>query len=122
MQAVADDKADALEEARLAVEEIVIPRQQIIELLPRSPSVLELQVASALRADDLYWPFKSLQSLSSPIQFIFTCMCVSININAVHSAVQVNMLHGYDVGVEVMGSKVNSSARLRIMPSTADAH
>ncbi len=32
------------------------------------------------------------------------------------------MLHGYDVGVEVMGSKVNSSARLRIMPSTADAH
>lgn len=56
MQAVADNKADALEEARLAVEEIVIPRQQPIELLPRSPSVLELQVASARRADDFHWP------------------------------------------------------------------
>ena len=50
----------------------------------------------------------------------FTHACVSASIAVRY--VQVDMLHGYDVGIEVMGSKVNNSARLRIMPTTADAH
>lgn len=35
---------DAVDEARIAVEQIVIPRQQPIELLPRTQQLLEIQV------------------------------------------------------------------------------
>lgn len=42
---VAENTAEALEEARLAVEEIVLTRQQATELLPRTPAVIEQQVA-----------------------------------------------------------------------------
>lgn len=45
LQAVAENTAEALEEARLAVEEIVLTRQQATELLPRTPAVIEQQVA-----------------------------------------------------------------------------
>ena len=38
-----DDEIDALEEARLAVEQIVIPKRQPVELLPRSPQVRKMQ-------------------------------------------------------------------------------
>jgi stage III sporulation protein SpoIIIAA/predicted RNA-binding protein Jag len=38
-----DDEWDALEEARLAVEQVVIPKGQPVELLPRSASVRKLQ-------------------------------------------------------------------------------
>lgn len=38
------EEIDALEEARVAVEQIVIPKVQAVELLPRSPEVLALQV------------------------------------------------------------------------------
>ncbi|ERN42211.1 hypothetical protein KR51_00011400 [Rubidibacter lacunae KORDI 51-2] len=38
-----DDELEALEEARLAVEQIVIPEGQPVELLPRSPKVRKLQ-------------------------------------------------------------------------------
>ncbi|MEA5575240.1 R3H domain-containing nucleic acid-binding protein [Anabaena sp. UHCC 0451] len=38
-----DDEMDALEEARLAVEQIVIPKGQPVELLPRSPQVRKMQ-------------------------------------------------------------------------------
>lgn len=38
-----DDEIDALEEARLAVEQIVIPKGQPVELLPRSPQVRKMQ-------------------------------------------------------------------------------
>ncbi|MDF5719899.1 MAG: AAA family ATPase [Rhizonema sp. PD37] len=38
-----DDEMDALEEARLAVEQIVIPKGQPVELLPRSASVRKMQ-------------------------------------------------------------------------------
>ncbi|CDM94281.1 MAG: R3H domain-containing nucleic acid-binding protein [Limnospira sp. PMC 1291.21] len=37
------DELEALEEARLAVEEIVIPKGQPVELLPRSPKVRKMQ-------------------------------------------------------------------------------
>lgn len=39
--------ADALDEARAAVERIVIPNSQAVELLPRSPQVIARQVALA---------------------------------------------------------------------------
>lgn len=45
VQAMAESTREALEEARLAVEEIVLARQQAIELLPRTPAVIEEQVA-----------------------------------------------------------------------------
>lgn len=38
-----NDEIDALEEARLAVEEIVIPKKQAVELLPRSAKVRAMQ-------------------------------------------------------------------------------
>ena len=38
-----DDELEALEEARLAVEQIVIPKGQPVELLPRSPFVRKIQ-------------------------------------------------------------------------------
>ena len=38
-----DDEIEALEEARLAVEQIVIPKGQPVELLPRSPQVRKMQ-------------------------------------------------------------------------------
>ncbi len=38
-----DDEIDALEEARLAVEQIVIPKGQPVELLPRSASIRKMQ-------------------------------------------------------------------------------
>jgi hypothetical protein len=38
-----EDEIDALEEARLAVEQIVIPRGQPVELLPRSAKVRKMQ-------------------------------------------------------------------------------
>ncbi len=38
-----DDELEALEEARLAVEQIVIPKGQPVELLPRSPLVRKIQ-------------------------------------------------------------------------------
>jgi predicted RNA-binding protein Jag len=38
-----DDEIDALEEARLAVEQIVIPQGQPVELLPRSPKIRKMQ-------------------------------------------------------------------------------
>ncbi len=38
-----DDEIDALEEARLAVEQIVIPKRQPVELLPRSAKVRKMQ-------------------------------------------------------------------------------
>jgi hypothetical protein len=38
-----DDELEALEEARLAVEQIVIPSGQPVELLPRSPKVRKMQ-------------------------------------------------------------------------------
>jgi predicted RNA-binding protein Jag len=38
-----DDELEALEEARLAVEQIVIPKKQPVELLPRSASVRKMQ-------------------------------------------------------------------------------
>lgn len=37
---------DALDEALIAVEQVVIPRQQPIELLPRTPELLDMQVRS----------------------------------------------------------------------------
>jgi hypothetical protein len=38
-----EDEIEALEEARLAVEQIVIPKGQPVELLPRSPKVRKMQ-------------------------------------------------------------------------------
>jgi stage III sporulation protein SpoIIIAA len=38
-----EDEIDALEEARLAVEQIVIPKRQPVELLPRSATVRQMQ-------------------------------------------------------------------------------
>jgi predicted RNA-binding protein Jag len=38
-----DDEIEALEEARLAVEQIVIPTGQPVELLPRSAKVRKMQ-------------------------------------------------------------------------------
>jgi len=38
-----EDELDALEEARLAVEQIVIPKGQPVELLPRSAKVRKMQ-------------------------------------------------------------------------------
>ena len=38
-----DDEIEALEEARLAVEQIVIPKNQPVELLPRSNKVRKMQ-------------------------------------------------------------------------------
>jgi stage III sporulation protein SpoIIIAA len=38
-----DDELEALEEARLAVEQIVLPKGQPVELLPRSPQVRKMQ-------------------------------------------------------------------------------
>ncbi|XLQ12516.1 MAG: AAA family ATPase [cyanobacterium endosymbiont of Epithemia adnata isolate EadnSB Bon19] len=38
-----DDELEALEEARLAVERIVLPQKQPVELLPRSPKVRKMQ-------------------------------------------------------------------------------
>lgn len=38
-----DDEMEALEEARLAVEQIVLPKGQPVELLPRSPQVRKMQ-------------------------------------------------------------------------------
>ncbi|MGC1248734.1 MAG: R3H domain-containing nucleic acid-binding protein, partial [Spirulinaceae cyanobacterium] len=38
-----DDEIEALEEARLAVEQIVIPKGQPVELLPRSGKVRKMQ-------------------------------------------------------------------------------
>jgi predicted RNA-binding protein Jag len=43
LHAGSDDEMDALEEARLAVEQIVIPKGQPVELLPRSPQVRKMQ-------------------------------------------------------------------------------
>ncbi len=40
---VSEDEMEALEEARLAVEQIVIPKGQPVELLPRSPKVRKMQ-------------------------------------------------------------------------------
>lgn len=42
-QSGSDDEIEALEEARLAVEQIVIPNGQPVELLPRSPKVRKMQ-------------------------------------------------------------------------------
>lgn len=42
-QSGSEDEIDALEEARLAVEQIVIPKGQPVELLPRSPKVRKMQ-------------------------------------------------------------------------------
>ena len=42
-QSGADDELEALEEARLAVEQIVIPKSQPVELLPRSPKIRKMQ-------------------------------------------------------------------------------
>ncbi|WP_313949409.1 R3H domain-containing nucleic acid-binding protein [Leptolyngbya sp. FACHB-261] len=42
-QADSEDEMEALEEARLAVEQIVIPKSQQVELLPRSASVRKIQ-------------------------------------------------------------------------------
>ncbi len=42
-QGGSDDEIEALEEARLAVEQIVIPRKQSVELLPRSAKVRKMQ-------------------------------------------------------------------------------
>ncbi len=44
MQSVAQNRIEALDEARHAVEEIVLPCGQPIELLPRTLEVLEAQV------------------------------------------------------------------------------
>ncbi|KGN55083.1 uncharacterized protein ycf45 [Cucumis sativus] len=38
------EKIDALEEARMAIEQIVIPREESVELLPRPPHILSLQM------------------------------------------------------------------------------
>ena len=35
---------DAMDEALVAVEQVVIPRQQPIELLPQTPELLDMQV------------------------------------------------------------------------------
>jgi hypothetical protein len=42
-RAGSDDEIEALEEARLAVEQIVIPKGQPVELLPRSSKVRKMQ-------------------------------------------------------------------------------
>ncbi|MEL6554090.1 MAG: R3H domain-containing nucleic acid-binding protein [Cyanobacteria bacterium J06621_11] len=42
-QSGADDELEALEEARLAVEQIVIPKSQPVELLPRSSKIRKMQ-------------------------------------------------------------------------------
>jgi stage III sporulation protein SpoIIIAA len=43
LHSASDDEMDALEEARLAVEQIVIPKGQPVELLPRSSQVRKMQ-------------------------------------------------------------------------------
>jgi hypothetical protein len=48
VQAQAGDRGAALEEARLAVERLVLPGGQAAELLPRAPSVLLCQARPCL--------------------------------------------------------------------------
>ena len=43
-QAVAENETEAMDEARLAVQQIVLARHQPSELLPRAPPILALQV------------------------------------------------------------------------------
>jgi predicted RNA-binding protein Jag len=43
MRGETDDEIEALEEARLAVEQIVVPKGQPVELLPRSASIRKMQ-------------------------------------------------------------------------------
>jgi hypothetical protein len=43
MQGDSEDEMEALEEARLAVEQIVIPKGQPVELLPRSATIRKMQ-------------------------------------------------------------------------------
>ncbi|XP_050370102.1 protein SEEDLING PLASTID DEVELOPMENT 1 [Argentina anserina] len=38
------EKADALEEARIAIEQVVIPKGEPVDLLPRSPHIMPLQI------------------------------------------------------------------------------
>ncbi|XP_039027016.1 protein SEEDLING PLASTID DEVELOPMENT 1-like [Hibiscus syriacus] len=38
------EKLDALEEARIAIEQVVIPRAESVELLPRPPQIVSLQI------------------------------------------------------------------------------
>ena len=46
-QAVAENETEAMDEARLAVQQIVLARQQPSELLPRAPPIIALQVSLA---------------------------------------------------------------------------
>lgn len=49
---------DAMDEALVAVEQVVIPRQQPIELLPQTPELLDMQVSpwsSAADASCSFW-------------------------------------------------------------------
>ncbi|BBN12800.1 hypothetical protein MPTK1_5g22990 [Marchantia polymorpha subsp. ruderalis] len=43
-KATSEDEIDALEEARLAIEQLVIPKGQPVELLPRTPDIIALQI------------------------------------------------------------------------------
>lgn len=65
VQALSISQTEALEEARIVVEQIVMPRQQPVELLPRSPSVLQLQVCThsqAVRQSDSQTYIKCVDS------------------------------------------------------------
>ncbi|KAL2629220.1 hypothetical protein R1flu_013906 [Riccia fluitans] len=44
LKTTAEDEIDALEEARLAIEQLVIPKGQPVELLPRAPEIIALQI------------------------------------------------------------------------------
>ena len=83
LQAVAENRSEALEEARLAVEQIVLRRRQPIELLPRSPDVILLQVRAVMS-------FRILTSFGEPR---YACACASIprpllRAAALHASVQ----------------------------------
>lgn len=108
----AENQHDALEEARLAVEEIVLPRSQVIELLPRSRTVIELQVSEQGR-------YRIWQNVH--VRWLLRRTLVSVaSQRTLLLCVQIKMLHGYDVGVELVGKESDSSARLRIMPAPTD--
>ncbi len=68
---------DAMDEALIAVEQVVIPRHQPIELLPRTPELLDMQVSImqvSLRADNNCCCIFLSASSHAPSSIGYVCM------------------------------------------------
>ncbi|KAH7284863.1 hypothetical protein KP509_34G074300 [Ceratopteris richardii] len=112
-KATLEDEVDALEEARLAIEQIVIPKGQPVELLPRSLEIIESQI----KLIESYQLGTELAGLGNSSRIRILPYLLTGNTGILPAAdTSIKSGDPNDIGPETLGTSGTSVSRLPILP------